>query len=71
MIDLIICLIIALIIAGAIMGVVRAILALPGWNSFAPYGGVIYALIVLLAVLVVINYCFGPGYLGVAHHRVS
>jgi hypothetical protein len=57
--SLIICLIIALIIAGAVMGVVRAVLALPDWAGFAPYGGVIYALIVLLVVLAVISYCFG------------
>jgi hypothetical protein len=59
MIPLIICLIIALVVAGAVMGVVRAVLALPGSASFAPYGNVIYALIVLLVVLVIISYCFG------------
>jgi hypothetical protein len=59
LIPLIICLIIALVVAGAVMGVVRAVLALPNWAGFAPYGNVIYALIVLLVVLVVINYCFG------------
>lgn len=63
MIGLVICLIVALVIAGAMMGVVRAVLALPGSAGFAPYGGVIYALIVLLVVLIVINYCFGwPGH---------
>jgi hypothetical protein len=63
MIGLVICLIIALVIGGAVMGVVRAVLALPGWAGFAPYGGVIYALIVLLCVLMVISYCFGyPGH---------
>lgn len=56
--SLIICLIIALVVAGAFMAVVRAVLALPGWAGFAPYGGVIYALIVLLVVLAVIDYCF-------------
>jgi hypothetical protein len=59
MIGLIICLIIALVVAAAVMGVVRALLALPAWAGFAPYGGVIYALIVLLVVLAVISYCFG------------
>lgn len=58
---LIICLIIALVIAAAVLGVVRAVLALPGWAGFAPYGGVIYALIVLLIVLAIINQCFGYG----------
>jgi hypothetical protein len=49
--------------------VVRAILALPAWAGFAPYGGVIYALIVLLVVLVVIQFCFGAnlGHLGAVH----
>jgi hypothetical protein len=58
MISLLICLIIALIVAAAVMGVVRAVLALPTFAGFAPYGGVIYALIVLLVVLLVIQYCF-------------
>jgi hypothetical protein len=68
MIPLVVCLIIAIIVAAALLGVVRAVLALPGSATFAPYGNVIYALIVLLVVLVVVQYCFGglPGM-----HRVS
>jgi hypothetical protein len=63
MIGLVICLIVALVIGGAVMGVVRAVLAMPGSSAIAPYGGVIYALIVLLMVLLVISYCFGyPGH---------
>jgi hypothetical protein len=62
--NLILCLIVALIVAGAVMGVVRAVLALESWSWFAPYGGVIYALIVLLIVLAIINYCFGIDFLG-------
>ena len=56
---LIICLLLALVVAAAVMGVVRAVLALPAWTGFAPYGGVIYALAVLLVVLAVIQFCFG------------
>ena len=62
MIDLVICLIIALIVAAAVLGVVRALLALEPFTTVAPYGGVIYALIVLLIILLVINYCFGAGF---------
>ena len=58
MISIVICLIIAIIVAAAFMGVVRAVLQLPAWGGLAPYGGVIYALIVLLVVLVVIQYLF-------------
>lgn len=58
MINLVICLVVALIIAAAVLGVVRAVLALPPMANFAPYGGVIYALILLLVVLIVIGYCF-------------
>ena len=65
MVDLIICLIIALLIAAAVLGVVRTLLALPGFAGFAPYGAVIYALVVLLIVLLVVSYCFG----GFPHHH--
>ncbi len=58
MISLVICLVVALIIAAAVLGVVRAVLALPPMANMAPYGGVIYALILLLMVLIVIGYCF-------------
>ncbi len=64
MIGLIICLIIALVVAAAVLGVLRAVLALPPMAGFAPYGGVIYALVVLLVVLLVIQYCFFGGYPG-------
>lgn len=67
-IDLIICLIIALIIAGAVLAVVRELVRLEGWAWLRPYGGVIYALIVLLVVLVVIQFCFGGLPL---HHRIG
>jgi len=63
MISLLICLIIALIVAAAVLMVVRALLALPGFAAFTPFGNVIYALVVLLIVLIVISYCFG----GVQH----
>jgi hypothetical protein len=56
--NLIICLVIALIVAAAVLGVVRAVLALPPMANLAPYGGVIYALILLLMVLAVVGYCF-------------
>lgn len=59
MIDLVICLIVALLVAAAVLGVVRALLVLPQMSTLAPYGGVIYALIVLLVVLVIVRYCFG------------
>ena len=49
--NLIVCLIIALVVAAAVLGVVRAVLALPPMANIAPYGGVIYALILLLIVL--------------------
>lgn len=57
-----ICLLIAIVIAAAFMALVRAILALPPFIDLAPYGGVIYALIVLIVVIAVINYCY-PGHL--------
>ena len=56
--NLIICLIVALLVAAAVLGVVRAVLALPPMATLAPYGGVIYALILLLVVLAVIDFCF-------------
>jgi hypothetical protein len=56
--SLIVCLIIALVVAAAVLGVVRAVLALPPMANLAPYGGVIYALILLLIVLAVIDFCF-------------
>lgn len=62
MIDLVICLIIALVVAAAVLGVVRALFALPPLANLAPYSGVIYALVLLLAVLLVIQYCFGTGF---------
>ncbi len=65
MIDLLICLIIALLIAGAVLAVIRALLSVPQFSGFAPYGNVIYALAVLLVVLCVVEYCFG----GLPLHR--
>lgn len=61
MIELLICIIIAVIVAACVLGVVKAILALPPFVSLAPYGGVLYALVVLLVVLVAISYCY-PGH---------
>ncbi len=65
MIDLLICLIVALLVAAAVLAVVRALLALPPLAGFAPYGGVIYALVVLLIVLIIVEYCLG----GLPLHR--
>ncbi len=68
LISLVICLIIALLITAAVLGVLRAVLALPPLSGLAPYGGVIYALVVLLAILIIVSYCFGGfGYFGVPH----
>lgn len=63
MVGLVVCLVIAIIVAAAALGVVKALLALPPMASLAPYNGVIYALIVLLVILLIIQYCFGgiPG----------
>lgn len=65
MIPLIIWLICVLLVAGAVLALVRAILALPFMADLAPYGGVIYALVVLLIVLVIVggltgNLSLGP-----------
>jgi len=62
MISLVICLILALVVAAAVLFVVRAILSLPFFASVQPFANVIYALIVLLIVLVVINTCFHLGW---------
>lgn len=59
---LIICLIVALLVSAAVLGVARAVLSLPPLANLAPYGSVVYALIVLLVVLAVISFCF-PGYI--------
>jgi hypothetical protein len=61
MIGLLICLLLAIVVAAAVMGVVRAVLALPPMNALAPYGGLFYAVVVLLVVLLVIEYCFSGG----------
>jgi hypothetical protein len=61
MIDVVVCLIIALLVAAALLGVVNAVLSLPPFSGFAPYSRVIYALIVLLIVLLVIQYCLVGG----------
>lgn len=63
LIALLLWLIVVVLVAGAVLGVVRAILATPPFESIAPYGGVIYALIVLLVVLVAVSlvyYGYGP-----------
>ena len=57
--DLIVCLIILLIICGAFLGVAKALLATPQAAWLAGWSGVVYALCVLLAVLVVIGTCIG------------
>lgn len=59
MINILLCLVVALVIAAAVLGVVRAALALEPLASVRPFGGLLYALIVLLIVLVVVQYCFG------------
>jgi uncharacterized membrane protein len=58
-IGLIVALIVVLLVAGAFLAVVRAILSLPPFASFAPYSNVIYALIVLLVVLICVSYFWG------------
>jgi hypothetical protein len=59
MIGLIIWLIVVLLVAGAVLGVVRAVLATPLFAAVQPYGNVIYALIVLLLVLVIVQMFYG------------
>lgn len=59
MIGLLIYLVIVLIVAAAVLGVVRALLALPGFNGLQPFAGLIYALIVLIAVLWVVSIFYG------------
>jgi hypothetical protein len=55
MIELIIWLIVVLLVGAAILGVVRAVLALPPFETVRPYGNVVYALIVLLVILVAVS----------------
>lgn len=57
--SIIICLIVALLLSYGVLRVAQAILSLPRAATFAPYGDVIYALIVLLIILVIIDICFG------------
>ncbi len=61
MIGLLIWLIVVLLIAGAGLAVVRAALAVAG-PSIQPYGSVVYALIVLVIVLIIVQtfYAGGP-----------
>jgi hypothetical protein len=59
MIDLLICLLVAIVIAAAVLAVVRAILALPPLSGVAPYGGVFYAIVVLILILLVVRFCIG------------
>lgn len=64
MISLLIWLILVLLVAGAVLGLVKAILALPLFANVQPYANVIYALVVLLVVLYVVD-GFYHGGLGV------
>ncbi len=72
MIGLLIWLIVVLLIAGAVLAVVRAVLATPLFVSIQPYGNVVYALIVLVIVLIIVQlfYIGAPFDLGwPARHR--
>ncbi len=53
--DMIIWLICALLVIAAVLGLVKAVLALEPFASFQPYANVIYALIVLLCVLLIVQ----------------
>ena len=63
MIGFLIWLIVVLIIAGAVLGVVRAALAIPSIAAaVAPFGGLIYALVILVIVLLLVGgYAGSPG----------
>ncbi len=59
MIGLLIWFLVVLIVAGAVLSVVRAALATPLLAWVAPYAGLIYALVVLLIVLLVVQAFYG------------
>ena len=62
MIETLICLLIAIVLAAAFLAIVRAVLALPPMAGIAPYGGVFYAVAVLIVLLLVIKFCL-PQYM--------
>jgi hypothetical protein len=61
MIDMLICLLIAIVVAALVLGVVRALLALEPLASIKPYGTLLYAIVLLLIGLIVIQYCVVGG----------
>ncbi len=61
MIGLLIWLIVVVLIAGAVLAVVRAVLATPLFASMQPYGHVVYALIVLVIVLIIVQMFYAGG----------
>lgn len=59
MISLLIWIVVAIVICAAVLGVVRALLATPLFAGLAPYGGLIYALVVLILVLICVQLFYG------------
>jgi hypothetical protein len=62
MIDTLICLLVAIVVGAGVLGVVRAVLALPPMAGIKPYGGLFYAIAVLLIILLVVKFCL-PQYM--------
>lgn len=70
MIGFIIWLVIVLFVAAAVLGVVRALLALPIFQNLQPYVNVIYALIVLLMILIIVQMMYSGVPYDFYPHRV-
>ena len=61
MISLLIWFLVIVIVAAAVLAVVRAALALPIFAGLAPYTNLVYALVVLLIILAVVQMFYGSG----------
>lgn len=59
MIGFLIWLVCVLLIVAAVLGLLRAVLALPPFSGLAPYTGVVYALVVLIVVLIIVDAIYG------------
>ncbi len=58
-----------LMVAGAVLAVVRAALALPFFSGLEPFANLVYALIVLIFVIAVVDAFYGSNALGLPHPR--